>query len=147
MPLQGPPEVGRGAGSPSDYELLLTEARERVRQAATEKLLARHGEGEVLRGCTATAEVLRRGVPLLLDATFEDEDLSVRFDALQRAAGESTLGELPLPAGAVPRGREGDTGPAAPARALRADPRDVQGKEPERGVLIHGRGCEVADSN
>ena len=35
-------------GGPSDYELLLTEAREWVRQAATEKLLARHGKGEVL---------------------------------------------------------------------------------------------------
>src|SRR5262245_30424269 len=74
-------------GSPSDYEQLMRESRERVRLAATAKLLAWHKEDEVLRGPSVTPAVLRRGVPLLLDATVEDEEFCLRFDALQRAAG------------------------------------------------------------
>jgi hypothetical protein len=54
-------------GSPSDYEQLMRESRERVRLAATAQLLARHEEGEVLRGLTMTLVALRRGVPLYAD--------------------------------------------------------------------------------
>ena len=130
-------------GSPSDYELLLAEAREQVRQAATEKLLARHGEGEVLRDCTATAEVLRRGLPLLLDATVEGEGLSVRFDALQRAAGKSNLGEFHYLPVLFHEGERATQGQRLLLQLCGLVLGAAQGKEPERGVLIHGRGCEV----
>jgi hypothetical protein len=38
--------------------------------------------------------VLKRGVPLLLDATVEAEEFGLRFDALQRASGSSRLGNF-----------------------------------------------------
>jgi hypothetical protein len=50
-------------GSPTDYEVLMAESRERVSQAATDLLLARHKDGEVLRGLTVTPAVLQRGRP------------------------------------------------------------------------------------
>jgi predicted RecB family nuclease len=81
-------------GEKADYEILMAEARGRVRLAATERLLARHPEGEVLRSVAATPDVLRQGVPLILDAVVEDTDFCVRFDALQRAAGPSSLGDF-----------------------------------------------------
>ena len=81
-------------GKLSDYELLMREARERVRLAATAQLLARHEEDAVLRGLTATPTLLGQGVPLLLEVTVEDGEFSVRFDALQRAAGPSRLGDF-----------------------------------------------------
>src|SRR5262245_42110421 len=130
-------------GSPSDYELLLAEARERVRQAATEKLLARHGEGEVLRDCTATAEVLRRAVPLLRDGTGRGEGLSVRFDALQRAAGKSNLGEFHYLPVLFHEGERATQGQRLLLQLCGLVLGATQGKEPERGVLIHGRSCEV----
>jgi predicted RecB family nuclease len=130
-------------GNPSDYELLLAEARERVRKAATEKLLARHGEGEVLRHCTATAEVLRRGARLLLDATVESEGLSVRFDALQRAAVKSNLGEFHYLPVLFHEGERATQGQRLLLQLCGLVLGAAQGKEPERGVLIHGLRCEV----
>jgi len=81
-------------GSLSDYEQLMRESRERVPLAGIKKLLLRHKEGEVLRGCLVTPAVLKRGVPLLVDATVETEEFGCRFDALQRVAGLSRLGNF-----------------------------------------------------
>src|SRR4051794_17387036 len=78
-------------GNPSDYEQFTRESRERGRWAATAKLLTRYKEGEVLRGPSVIPTVLRRGVPLLLDASVEEEEFCIRFDSLQRAAGSSRL--------------------------------------------------------
>jgi predicted RecB family nuclease len=130
-------------GSPADYEQLMRESRERVRLAATAQLLARHKEDEVLRGPSVTPAVLRRGVPLLLDATVEDEEFCLRFDALQQTAGSSRLGDfhyLPVLFHEAEK----------PARKLRALLEllgrvlgSVQGRQPGWGVLIYGRNCEV----
>jgi predicted RecB family nuclease len=130
-------------GSPSDYEQLMRESRERVRLAATAQLLARHEEGEVLRGLTMTLVALRRGVPLLLDVTFEDKEFCIRFDALQRAAGSSRLGDFHY----VPVLFHEAERPARQLRALLGllgqTLGSVQGRQPGWGVLIYGRNCEV----
>src|SRR5436853_376864 len=80
-------------GRQADYEVLLREARDRLRPAATAWLLARYEEAVVLRGIDVTPALLKRGVPLLLDATVESEELSVCFDGLQRKSGPSMLGD------------------------------------------------------
>src|SRR5947209_6259255 len=79
-------------GQPHDYELMLKDSREHVHTAATAKLLARHLGQEIPQGLPLTAELLKRGLPLLLGTTFEDSDLSIRFDALLRMEGKSRLG-------------------------------------------------------
>jgi predicted RecB family nuclease len=130
-------------GSPCDYEVLSGERRERLRLTATAKLLARHSECEVLRLLAVSREVLRRGVPLILEATVESEGFSVRFDALQRAAGPSALGDFHY----VPVLYHETERPGREQRALLAVLglilERVQGKRPEWGLLFHGQGCEL----
>jgi hypothetical protein len=54
-------------GQLHDYELLMKESRERIRQAATTRLLARHSGQETPSGQPLDADLLKRGLPLLLD--------------------------------------------------------------------------------
>jgi predicted RecB family nuclease len=79
-------------GTRHDYEAMTTAAGQASREAALARLLARFGQGDACRGLPVTATALRPGAPLLADATFEDEDLSIHFDALKRAEGTSDLG-------------------------------------------------------
>src|ERR1051326_1899809 len=130
-------------GVPADYELLLRETREQVRQRATDLLLTRHGYGEVLRGLSVTPTLLRRGASLLLDATVEGEGLSVCFDAIRRVEGWSKLGSyhyVPVLFHESERlGREQRS--LLETLGLILGP--VQGKVPGWGILIHGRNCEI----
>jgi predicted RecB family nuclease len=130
-------------GDKSDYEALMAELRERVRLAATARLRARHQDGEVLRGVTATPEVLRRGVPLILEAVVEDGDFSVRFDALQRATGPSTLGEFHYVPVLFHEAEKAGKEHKDLLELLGLILGTVQGREPAWGILLHGRGCET----
>jgi len=130
-------------GVPADYELLRREERERVRQRAVDLLIARHREGDVTQGMSVTPDQLRRGVGLILDACAEGEGLSVRFDALKRIEGGSSLGDFHY----VPVLIHETDKPGREQRALLAilglclSP--VQGKEPPWGLLIHGQNCQT----
>jgi predicted RecB family nuclease len=79
-------------GTKSDYEVMTTAASQASREAALAKLVARFGEGDACRGTSMTPASASRGSPLLADATFEDEGMSIRFDALKRADGASKVG-------------------------------------------------------
>jgi hypothetical protein len=81
-------------GTPSAYEQLMRATRHRLRLAARDALLSQHGERESLCNHAVTVTVLEQSAPLFLDALVEDERLSVRFDALQRAPGPSKLGNF-----------------------------------------------------
>ena len=128
-------------GNPPNYEVLLKDSREHVRVSATAKLLARHLGQEVPQGLLLTAELLKGGLPLLLDAKFEDGDLFIRFDALLRVEGKSRLGgfhyapmlfheaEKPTPDLRMVLGTYAELlGP-------------IQGNVPAAGILVHGSGC------
>jgi predicted RecB family nuclease len=130
-------------GVPADYELLMRETRERVRQGATDLLLARHREGEVLRELSVTPALLRRGPSLLLNAIVERDGLCVCFDALRRVDGRSSLGDFHY----IPVLFHEAERPGQEHRALLTTLGSilgpVQGKEPGWGILIHGRSCET----
>jgi hypothetical protein len=81
-------------GTRSDYEALLIEARDAVRQAAEEKIPARCKAVEVARNIPLTTAALKAGSAFLLDALFEDDDLSIRFDGLRKVDGASKLGDF-----------------------------------------------------
>ena len=126
----------------SEYEALLLDSRKQVCPAAADKL-ARNKKGDVARDLAITLETLKRGVPLLLDASVEDENFSVCFDALQKEAGPSMLGSfhyIPILFHQAER----------PTR-LQKDLLelygliigDLQGKYPSSAVLIHGQGCNL----
>src|SRR5690242_18129478 len=81
-------------GTRSDYELLLAESRETVRRQAIDKILARHPEQEVEQGAVLSSTALKRGAAFLLNATLEDEHVSLVFDGLKRVPGPSKLGDF-----------------------------------------------------
>jgi predicted RecB family nuclease len=131
------------AGDRSDYEALMAESRDQVRKAGTDLLLARHRGDEPLRGATLTLELLRRQVPVLLDALVEGEGFAVRFDALELQASPSRSGERHY----VPVLFHECVKPGRQQRAyleiLGLIVGAVQGREPDWGVLIHGPVCEI----
>jgi predicted RecB family nuclease len=131
-------------GTPSDYGQLLQGARARVRLMATDKLLSQYGAREILRSLTVTPAVLKRGVPLVLDATVEDEGLAVRFDAVQRAPGPSRLGDfhyLPVLFHDTERCSQIQRSLLELYGLILGA---LQGREPGYGVLMHGLSCEVS---
>src|SRR5437016_1814335 len=81
-------------GTRSDYELLLAESQDIVRRQAIDKILARHPEETVERDVSLTTAALKRGAGLLLNATLEDEHVSLAFDGLKRMPGVSKLGDF-----------------------------------------------------
>ena len=97
---------------------------------------------EVLRDCTVTEEMLKRGIPLLLDVTIQGEGFSIRYDALQKAVGTSGLGSFHY----VPVLCHESVGPTREQRTLLEllglILGLVQGREPESGRLFHGSGCQ-----
>src|ERR1700730_8889937 len=78
-------------GTRSDYETLLTETRAEVRLAAIEKILTRHPEEEIPRNIPLTTSALKQGASFLLDATLEDDLVSLEFDGLKKVDGLSKL--------------------------------------------------------
>src|SRR5438874_1926215 len=83
-PYKGYLKLAGAQGCPSDYEVLQGEACNRVRRAAADRLAGRYKDGEILRGVALTRPLLKQGASLLLDATVEDDALSIRFDALRK---------------------------------------------------------------
>jgi predicted RecB family nuclease len=81
-------------GNVSDYEALLSENRRKVRQTAISTMLSKHPEAEVVRDILLTAAALRAGTSFLLDATLDDDLLSLRFDGLKKVDGPSKLGDF-----------------------------------------------------
>ena len=81
-------------GNQSDYERLIASARDEVRKEAIGKILGRLPESEVARNISITAATLRAGTSFVLDATFEDNRLSIAFDGLKRVDGPSKLGDF-----------------------------------------------------
>src|SRR5262249_26591110 len=81
-------------GTRSDYEQLLAAARVEVSRRASEKLLARHPKEEVERDLVLAPVTLKRGTAFLLNATLEDERVSLAFDGLKRVPGPSKLGDF-----------------------------------------------------
>jgi len=80
-------------GTKSDYEAMTEVAGRASREVSLTSLVARYGEGNACRGIAITAATLKQGAPLLVDATLEDDGMSIRLDALKRADGASKLGE------------------------------------------------------
>jgi predicted RecB family nuclease len=130
-------------GSVSEYEALLISTRQEVRQQAIGKILARCHEGEVARDITLTAATLLEGPSFVLDATLEDDLLSLSFDGLKRVDGPSKLGDfhyIPMMFYEGCRIRK--------QQRLLLDLyglflSDLQGRKPDIGIIWHGKGSRA----
>src|SRR5262249_18630966 len=104
---------------------------------------ARYASAEVLRGVRIGTPMLKRGVPLILDATMEDDTLAIHLDGLKRVEGASGLGNFYYIPILVIEGEQ-----------LRRDHRlllgllalvigDLQAKPPTHGIVIRGKGMRA----
>jgi predicted RecB family nuclease len=128
-------------GSMSDYQGLLVASREEVRRQATVKILAQYPEAEVARNVFLTTAALAAGPSFVLDATLEDNSLSLRYDGLKRVPGHSLLGAFHYAPVLYHEAQK--VGPvqrlllAALGRAIG----DFQGRQPSTAFVYRGRDC------
>lgn len=125
-------------GERSDYERMTGEEDAEARTRGLTNLLACHPFGMTCRGTTLTILDLSRMPPLFLDATIEDELVSVRFDGLVRVEGPSQLGDfhyLPLlcQSGLTIQGQTRHL-----LAILGLVLGTVQGRQPATGIIIRG---------
>jgi predicted RecB family nuclease len=129
-------------GSRSDFEELLVASRKEVRQQAIDKILGQHPETEVARDISLTAVALQAGPSFVLDATLEDDLLSLRFDGLKKVDGPSKLGDFHY----VPMLFHEGQCVGKPQRLLLELYglllSHVQARLPTYGVVFHGQGCK-----
>jgi predicted RecB family nuclease len=130
-------------GAKSDYEGLLTESRERVRLAAIETILTRHREDEVVRNIPLTASALKEGPPFVLDATLEDDHLSLHFDGLKKVAGASDLGDFHYVPVLFHEGRKLGKQQRRLLEVYGLLLSLVQGARPASGIVWHGPECKA----
>jgi predicted RecB family nuclease len=131
-------------GTLSVYGEMLVGNRQEIRRQAHAKILARHSEVDVASDIPLTAGTLRAGLLFVLDATLEDDPLSLRFDGLKRVDGPSKLGDfhyLPVLFHEADKLRQEHRLLLA---ALASVLGDLQGRQPEIGIIYHGRQCQVA---
>ena len=81
-------------GEISEYAASLSIRRASVRAAALERIVRQYGDHVLASGILLTPDVLRGGAPFLVDADLQRDDISVRFDGLQRVPGPSVLGSF-----------------------------------------------------
>src|SRR5258708_2501774 len=78
-------------GAKMDYQLLLEELNKGMRHKAVDKLLARHPRASIDRKVLVTADQLKNGGALILDATWEDDEFALAFDGLERVPDASRV--------------------------------------------------------
>src|SRR5262245_16499176 len=130
-------------GTRSDYELLLAESRDEVARRATDKILAHHSKEEVERDVGLTQATLKRGAAFLLNATLEDEHLSLAFDGLQRVPGPSKLGDFHYVPVLFSEGRQIRKQQRALLDVYGLLISRLQGQAPGIGIIWHGKECRV----
>jgi predicted RecB family nuclease len=135
-------ELMEERGIASDYELMQKEARIRVRKDATGKLVHDKGK-DFLQGVVGTFELLARGTSLLLNVTYEDNQLKIFFDGLQKADGPSQLGDFHYIPILIHEAERPGKQQKALLELLAVILASVQGKEPRWGIIIHGRDCQI----
>jgi predicted RecB family nuclease len=125
-------------GTISDYEAMVTAARAASRGQALAWLVVRFGEADTPQVTAVTADLLKEGAPIRLDACLEDEHLSFRFDALKRSDGPSELGDhYYVPVFHSPSGKVGRQQRVLLA-VLGLMLGRVQGRRPTTGLVVRG---------
>lgn len=141
--LKGHLKLTGQQGTKSDYEALLIERRAEVRITAINKILARHPEEVIPRNIPLTTSALKEGVSFLLDATLEDDLVSLTFDGLKKVDGPSKLGDfhyIPI------LFSEGEKARKEQKVLLEFDGlllSRLQGQMPAHGIVWHGKECKA----
>jgi predicted RecB family nuclease len=130
-------------GNVSDFEALLFATRQEVRQQAIDKILAKHPENEVARDIPLTTAVLRAGPTFVLDATLNDDLMSLAFDGLQRVEGLSKLGDFHYVPMLFHESRKVGKEQRLLLELYGLLLSRLQGQIPSYGVIWHGKECST----
>jgi predicted RecB family nuclease len=130
-------------GSMSDYEAMLVANRQEVRQTAIGKILAKHPEADVARDIPLTASALRAGPSFVLDATLEDDLLTLRFDGLKKVDGPSKLGDFHYVPMLFHEGRKVGKEQRLLLELYALLLSRLQGQMPPSGIIWHGKECRT----
>ncbi len=130
-------------GTRSDYELLLAESRDAIRRRAIDKILAHHAEEEVKRDIVLTPAALKWGATFFLNATWEDENVSLAFDGLHRVPGPSKLGDFHYVPVLFCDGRQVRKQQRALLDVYGLLITRLQGRTPGSGIIWHGQECRA----
>jgi predicted RecB family nuclease len=130
-------------GTPSEYGVFLTERREEARLQAIDRILARHGQDEVVRNVSLTAAALKAGPPFILDVLLENGPFSVYVDALQRVDGSSKLGDFHYAPVLFDQGEHVRKEQRILLEVFGLLLSRAQGRMPASGFVWHGRDCRA----
>jgi predicted RecB family nuclease len=130
-------------GIVSDYEALLLVRRQEVRQQATDMILAKNTEAKVARGVPLTVAALQSGAPFVLDATLDDDSLSLAFDGLKRVDGASKLGDFHYVPILFHEGEQIHQEQRLLLNLYGLFLSRLQGRCPDTGIAWHGKDCNA----
>jgi predicted RecB family nuclease len=131
-------------GVKSDYETMLIDVRQQVRQKAIENIHNKYQFDSIPFGTQVTRTALKEGNSLLLDAKLDDDCYSVDFDGLKRVDGPSALGSFHyVPVLFTEAGRIRHTQRRL-LEVLALLLARVQGKMPASGVVYYGHECKAS---
>jgi predicted RecB family nuclease len=130
-------------GNVSDYEAMLISNRHDVRQQAIDKILARTPESEVVRDVPLTAAALRAGSSFVLNATLEDDLVSISFDGLKRMDGPSKLGDFHYVPMLFHEARKVGKEQRLLLELYGLLLSRMQGQMPSNGIIWHGKECRT----
>jgi predicted RecB family nuclease len=131
-------------GTRSDYELLLAGSQDEIRRRASDKILARYPAEEIERDVVLTPAALKRGAGFLLNATLEDEHVSLAFDGLKRVPGPSKVGDFHYVPVLFFEGRQVRKQQRALLDVYALLLSRLQGRVPGSGIIWHGQECRAA---
>jgi predicted RecB family nuclease len=128
-------------GNKSDYELMLGELRETVKQRAIVKIVSACDKDDVSNEIVLTNTVLRQGRQFILDTNLETDLGMLYIDGVKRVAGFSKLGNfhyIPIlfHSGERVGKRQKDF-----AEAFGRFLAPLQGRSPNRAAIYHSQEC------
>ena len=130
-------------GNVSDYQALLISTRQEVWQQAIDSILAKNPQGEVARNLILTTATLREGPAFILEATLEDDLLSLGFDGLKRVDGSSKLGDFHYIPMLFYEGLRVGKGQRLLLELYGLLVSRLQGQMPSSGIIWHGKECRT----
>ena len=130
-------------GTKCDYETLLTETRGEGRLAAIDKIRTGHPGEEIPRNIPLTTSALKQGASFVLDATLEDDLVSLDFDGLKKVDGPSKLGAFHYIPMIFHEGRQVRDEQRILLELYGLLLSRLQGQMPVNGIVWHGKECKA----